>query len=194
MLGWRPAARAVMEELTARPAARSGGAVAVVGVLAPGGGAVAADPIARLQSSRWRTDFFDASSGATVADVRPLRSGNRILPVEVLGPALAAGDHETVVFLLGSGPGQGRVWRAVMQTRLGCRQRRLAFISAGDLAEVVADLRPGAAESGGAGFLAERAGIDRLVVDEDPSNRLDALLGHSRGDDPLPAPGGGPCG
>lgn len=163
MLGWRPAAQAVMEELTARPAARPGGAVAVVGVLPPAGGAITAEAFARLQSPRWRTDFFDAGSGPTVAEMASLRSGNRILPVEVLGPALTTGDHDAVVFLLGASPQHGKVVQAVMQTRLGCRQRRLAVLEDGDLTRVLGSL----------------ARLDGVVVDADLAGMLDELLTHA---------------
>jgi len=128
ILGWGPAARAVMEELTVQPAARSGGAVAVVGVLPPAPTAIAACTLDHLQSSRWRTDFFDANSGPTLATGRRLLAGNRILPVEVLLPALASGDHGTAVFVLGNSEHHVKVLQAAMQTRLGCRQRRLAYL------------------------------------------------------------------
>jgi glycosyltransferase involved in cell wall biosynthesis len=128
ILGWEPAARAVMEELTVRPTLRPGRAVAVVGVLPPAPTAIAACTLDHLQSSHWRTDFFDANPGPTLATGRQLLSGNRILPVEVLLPALASGDHGTAVFVLGNSEHHVKVLQAAMQTRLGCRQRRLAYL------------------------------------------------------------------
>jgi hypothetical protein len=122
-LGWEPAARAVVEELTTYPPACPGRAVAAVGVLPPAHTAIAACTIDHLQSSGWRTDFFDANPGPTLAADQQLLAGNRILPVEVLLPALASGDHGTVVFVLGNSEHHVKVLRAAMQTRLGCRQR-----------------------------------------------------------------------
>lgn len=126
-LGWRPAARAVIEELEQREPPR-GDRVAVVGALPDAQTAIAACTLEHLQSDRWHTDFFDANPGPTVAADRRLLPGNRILPVEVLAPSLAHGRHGTVVFVLGNSPHHVKVLEAALRTRLGCRQRRLAYL------------------------------------------------------------------
>jgi glycosyltransferase involved in cell wall biosynthesis len=195
-LGWEPAARAVMEELTIRPAARPGRAVAVVGVLPPAHTAIANCTIDHLQSSRWRTDFFDANPGPILAADQTLLAGNRILPVEVLLPALASGDHGTVVFVLGNSEHHVKVLRAAMQTRLGCRQRRLAYLHEVNLKVLLRahlgadadDLPAGDCDSEepwirrtlqnvpeigqSLRFLAETARLDGLIVNSDACRRL----------------------
>ena len=173
-----------------------GRAVAAVGVLPPAHTAIAACTIDHLQSSRWRTDFFDANPGPTLAADQTLLAGNRILPVEVLLPALASGDHGTVVFVLGNSEHHVKVLRAAMQTRLGCRQRRLAYLhevnlmillrahlgaDADDLAAGVCDSEepwirrtlenvPAIGQS--LRFLAETAHLDGLIVNSDACRRL----------------------
>jgi len=131
MLGWKPAAAAVMATLTDRPlgppTTATGAALAVV----------AAKPPAGLESAAWRTDFFVAGLGPRVAVLQPLVSGNRILPVEVLRKALDIGSHETVLFVLGNSTGDVPVLKALMQTRLGCRSRRVAYLHDTDLTTLV---------------------------------------------------------
>ena len=196
ILGWEPAARAVTEELTLRPPARDDTAVAVVGVLPPTRTAIAACTLDHLQSSRWRTDFFDANPGPTLASGRSLLTGNRILPVEVLPPTLATGDHGTIVFVLGNSEHHVKVLRAAMQTRLGCRQRRLAYLHEVNLKTLLrAYLGPDAHDLPRAAcitqepwirralesvpeigqslrFLAESAGLDGLIVNSEACRRL----------------------
>lgn len=175
MLGWRPAAQALIEELTCRPGAPAGNAVAVVGLLPHARDAIGGGTLERLQSARWRTDFFDAGPGPTVADPGPLRAGNRVLPVEVLGPALATGDHHTVVFLLGDTPAHGKVLRAVLQTRLGCRQRRIAVLHERHLGAWMASLGP-AGDFPSRRGLARAGRLDKLLIDPNPVERMGALL------------------
>jgi hypothetical protein len=70
-------------------------------------------------------------------------SGNRILPVEVLRKALDIGSHATVLFVLGNSTADVPVLKALMQTRLGCRSRRIAYLHDTDLTILVeAFLRP----------------------------------------------------
>jgi glycosyltransferase involved in cell wall biosynthesis len=196
ILGWEPAARAVMDELTGRPPASDGQAVAVVGVLPPTRTAIAACTLDTLQSARWRTDFFDANQGPALAPGRALLPGNRILPVEVLPPMLAAGDHGTVVFVLGNSEHHVKVLRAAMQTRLGCRQRRLAYLHDANLKTLLRaalgadahDLPRGGCHSQepwvrqtlesvpeigqSLRFLADSARFDGLIVNSDACRRL----------------------
>jgi len=131
MLGWKPAAAAVMATLTDRPlgppTAATGAALAVA----------AAKPPAGMESAEWRTDFFVAGSGPRVAASQPLLSGNRILPAEVLRKALDIGSHATVLFVLGNSTADVPVLKALMQTRLGCRSRRIAYLHDGDLNALV---------------------------------------------------------
>lgn len=175
MLGWKAAAQALVDELTLRPAAPAGNAVAVVSLLPPARDGLAGRDLDRLQSSRWRTDFFDAGPGPTVADPGLARAGNRILPVEVLGPALATGDHHTVVFVMGTSPDHGQILRAVMQTRLGCRQRRIAVLQERHLpAWTAACAGPGELPAGQG--LAKAGRLDRLLIAGDPMARMDDLL------------------
>jgi glycosyltransferase involved in cell wall biosynthesis len=196
MLGWGPAARAVMEELTNRPPAPSGEAVAVVGVLPPTRTAIAACTLDHLQSPRWRTDFFDANPGPTLDSGRPLLPGNRILPVEVLPSAVAAGQHGTVVFVLGNSEHHVKVLRAAMRMRLGCGARRLAYLHEANLNVLLRaslgpdahDLPRGTCDSEepwirraleaipeigkSLRFLAERAHLDGLIVNSAACRRL----------------------
>jgi len=195
-LGWKPAARAVMDEVAGRGPAPTGSTVAVVGVLPPTQTAIAACTLDHLQGSRWRTDFFDANPGPTLASGRPLLAGNRILPVEVLPPMLAAGDHGTVVFVLGNSEHHVKVLRAAMQTRLGCRQRRLAYLHEVNLKSLLrAHLGPDAHDlprghchshepwirralesipeiGQSLRFLADSARLDGLIVNSDACRRL----------------------
>ena len=131
MLGWKPAAAAVMATLTDRPldppTAATGAALAVA----------AAKPPAGLESAAWRTDFFVACSGPRVAASQPLLSGNCILPADVLRKALDIGSHATVLFVLGNSTADVPVLKALMQTRLGCRSRRIAFLHDTDLTILV---------------------------------------------------------
>jgi glycosyltransferase involved in cell wall biosynthesis len=188
-LGWRPAAAQVMESLQPPPPAPPRGEVAVVGALPPAQTAIAAYTLACLQSPSWRTDFFEANPGPRFTPGHDLLPGNRVLPAEVLPPALARGRHDTVVFVLGNSAHHVKVVEAAMRTRLGCRQRRLAYLHEANLACVLRaylgaqfyDLPPAtpantaapwirralqAAPEIGSGlrFLAETAAFDGLIV------------------------------
>ncbi|MFM8291078.1 MAG: glycosyltransferase family 4 protein [Planctomycetia bacterium] len=132
-LGWRSAAAQVMGQL-ARPArAAATGTVAVVGALPPARTAIAPYTMSFLQGPQWRTDFFDANDGPAFTVERDLLPGNRLLPVEVLPTALARGHHDTVVFVLGNSRHHLKVLEAALATRLGCRQRRLAYLHEANL-------------------------------------------------------------
>lgn len=204
-LGWRPAAAAVMEELTARPPHRRGRAIAVVGVLPPEQTAIAACTLEHMQSELWRTDFFDANPGPTLHGDRRLLAGNRLLPVEVLDTAMRHGDHDSVVFVLGNSEHHVKVLRAALQTRIGCRQRRLAYLHEVNLRSLLRahlgmsthDLPRGACWSDepwvrhtleavpeigqSLRFLVDAVGLDGLIVNSDACRRLArAALGPDR--------------
>ena len=188
-LGWRPAAAKVMEQLQTRPPALPQGEVAVVGALPPAQTAIAPYTLAFLQSRSWRTDFFEANPGPRFAPGHELLPGNRVLPAEVLPSALTHGRHDTVVFVLGNSAHHVKVLQAAMRTRLGCRQRRLAYLHEANLACLlraylngqVYDLPPAPAANtvepwirraldaapeigSGLRFLAETAAFDGLIV------------------------------
>lgn len=137
-LGWQPAAAAVMATLTDRPRIRpavTGAALAVVAAQPSHDSGSTLE--AGLESASWRTDFFVAGSGPLMAPSRPLRSGNRRLPVEVLRKALDVGSYGTVLFVLGNAAADAPVLKAVMQTRLGCGSRRIAYLRDADLTTLV---------------------------------------------------------
>ena len=204
-LGWSQAARAVMAEVSDRRQLPVGNEVAVVGVLPPARTAIAPYTLDHLQSDHWRTSFFDSNPGPILATNRFLHPGNRVLPVEVLLPALARGNHGTLVFVLGNSEHHVKVLRAIMQTRLGCRQRRLAYLHEVNLAVLLRSYLGGdfATLRGGSGgccdsdepwirraidgvpdigrslrFLADAADLDGLIVNSDACRRLiQAALG-----------------
>lgn len=188
-LGWRPAAAKVMEELQPPPPAVPTGEIAVVGALPPARTAIAPYTLAYLQSPSWRTDFFDANPGPAFAADHDLLPGNRVLPAEILAPALARGRHDTVIFVLGNSAHHVKVLQAAISTRLGCRQRRLAYLHEANLTLLLRaylgtrfeDLPPSSPADGGKPwirsaleaapeigsglrFLAETAGFDGLIV------------------------------
>jgi glycosyltransferase involved in cell wall biosynthesis len=189
-LGWRPAAAKVMAELQPPPPTPARGEVAVVGVLPPAQTAIAPYTLAYLQSRSWRTDFFEANPGPRFVSGHELLPGNRVLPAEVLAPALTRGRHDTVIFVLGNSAHHIKVLQAAIRTRLGCRQRRLAYLHEANLAILLRaylgtrfhDLTPSpwpvhdaapwirqvleaAPEiGGGLRFLAETAAFDGLIV------------------------------
>ena len=188
-LGWRPAAAKVMGQLQPPPPAVPTGAIAVVGALPPARTAIAPYTLSYLQSPSWRTDFFEANPGPAFTADHDLLPGNRVLPAEVLAPALARGRHDTLIFVLGNSAHHVKVLQAAMSTRLGCRQRRLAYLHEANLTLLLRaylgtrfyDLPPSspmddgkpwinraleAAPEIGSGlrFLAETAGFDGLIV------------------------------
>jgi len=188
-LGWRPAAAKVMEALLPPPPAVPTGEIAVVGALPPARTAIAPYTLAHLQSPSWRTDFFEANPGPMCAADQDLLPGNRAFPAEVLAPALARGRHDTVIFVLGNSAHHAKVLQAAISTRLGCRQRRLAYLHEANLALLLRaylgtrfyDLPPSSPAGGekpwikraleaapeigsGLRFLAETAGFDGLIV------------------------------
>jgi len=195
-LGWKPAARAVIEELSSRPVHQPSRSVAVVGVLPPAHTAIAACTLDHLQSDRWRTDFFDANSGPALEAGRPLLPGNTIRPVEVLGTTLTRGEHDSVVFVLGNSEHHVKVLRAALRTRLGCRPRRLAYLHEVNLRTLLRahlgmstyDLPPGGCQSDdpwvrrtleavpeigqSLRFLVEVARFDGLIVNSEACRRL----------------------
>jgi len=188
-LGWRPAAAKVMGQLQPPPPAAPTGEIAVVGTLPPARTAIAPYTLAYLQSPLWRTDFFEANPGPAFVADHDLLPGNRVLPAEILAPVLARGRHDTVIFVLGNSAHHVKVLQAAISTRLGCRQRRLAYLHEANLAYLLrAFLGPrfyrlppasradgatpwirralqAAPETGsGLRFLAETAGFDGLIV------------------------------
>jgi hypothetical protein len=152
--GWKPSAAAVMATLTDRPRslpAVTGAALAVVTAQPSHDSGSTLE--AGLESASWRTDFFVAGSGPRMAPSPPLRSGNRHLPVEVLRKALDVGSYGTVLFVLGNSAADVPVLKAVMQTRLGCRSQRIAYLRDADLTTLVEAFlgRPLTTETGIAG-------------------------------------------
>lgn len=136
-LGWTRAANTVMEHLVPaehRPrspaASRS---VAVVGALPPARTGIAAYTLEHLQSSRWRTDFFDCNSGLPTAPPPGLLPGNRVLPVEVLRTVLDRNEHGTTVFVLGNSVHHVKTAEALMRTRGTSASRRLAYLHEANL-------------------------------------------------------------
>jgi hypothetical protein len=112
-----------------------------------------------------------------------------VLPAEILAPVLARGRHDTVIFVLGNSAHHVKVLQAAIGTRLGCRQRRLAYLHEANLTLLLraylgtrfydlprsspADgatpwisraLEASAAIGSGLQFLAETAGFDGLIV------------------------------
>jgi len=198
-LGWSQAARAVLEEVSDQRPQPVGNEVAVVGALPPARTAIAPYTLDHLQSDRWRTWFFDSNSGPILATNRFLHPGNRVLPVEVLRPTLAREDLGTLVFVLGNSEHHVKVLRAMMQTRLGCRQRRLAYLHEVNLSGLLRTyfgddyetLRGGSGECCDSDepwirlaidrvpeigrslrFLADAADLDGLIVNSDACRRL----------------------
>jgi len=136
-LGWRPAAEAVMATLERPGPAVASGEVAVVGALPPARTAIAPYTLAFLQSHAWRTDFFAVPPAATPS---ALLAGNRLFPAEALPAALARGRHDTVLFVLGNSDHHRGVLDAALHTRIGCRQRRLAYLHEANLAALLRSL------------------------------------------------------
>ncbi len=131
MLGWKPAAAAVINTLTDRPHPRPAvtrPALAVVTATPPGSTGSCERLCEGLESKAWQTDFFTAASGPGVHRSRLLLNGNRLLPVEVVRKAIDVGSYSTVLFVLSNAPASVPVLRALMQTRLGCQSRRIAYL------------------------------------------------------------------
>jgi glycosyltransferase involved in cell wall biosynthesis len=129
-LGWRQAAAQVMERLEARPERQQGTGprrLAVVAALPPVRTAIAGYTVRHLQPEAWRTDLFDANPGPTVAAPAGLRPTSRVLPVEVLRPALDRGRHGAVIHVLGNSPHHAKVLEAMMQSRHS-GGRRLVYL------------------------------------------------------------------
>jgi len=128
-LGWRRAAETVIDRIEAAPAPRpvSGRRLAVVAALPPARTAVAGYTVRHLQPERWRTDLFDANPGPTLAALAGLRPTSRVLPVEVLRPALDRGRHGAVIHVLGNSPHHAKVLEAIMQSRR-TGARRLVYL------------------------------------------------------------------
>jgi len=191
-LGWTRAAETMLQVIDGRsrgPQPSKSRRLAVVAALPPARTAIAACTVRHLQSSHWRTDFYDANPGPRVAALTGLAAGTRILPVEVLRPALDRGRHATVVYVLGNSEHHVKVLEAMMHTRSIPGVRRLAYLHEANLTSAfrfwrgaaIDDLprpEPGAggpawirraiAEFPGMGrclrFLAERAELDGLIV------------------------------
>lgn len=193
-LGWSRAAATMMERIDGTAAGRqrprmNRGRLAVVAALPPARTAIAAYTLRHLQSDRWRTDFYDANPGPRVAAPAGLAAGARVLPVEVLRPALDRGRHATVIHVLGNSEHHVKVLEAMMQTRSVAGVRRLAYLHEANLGSAFRAWLGGALDSlpaadpaaGGPAwirraiaefpamgrclrFLAERAELDGLIV------------------------------
>jgi len=193
-LGWSRAAETMLGVIDGRsrpprPPRAKPDRLAVVAALPPARTAIAACTVRHLQSDRWRTDFYDANPGPRVAMPAGLSAATRILPVEVLRPALDRGRHATVIHVLGNSEHHVKVLEALMQTRSIPGVRRLAYLHEANLTSAfrfwlgaAAEALPGAepfaggpawirralAEFPGMGrclrFLAERGELDGLIV------------------------------
>jgi len=193
-LGWSQAAATIMEHVDGRAAGPrrirpDRPRLAVVAALPPARTAIAAYTLRHLQSDRWRTDFYDANPGPRVSAPAGLTADSRILPVEVLRPALDRGRHATVVHVLGNSEHHAKVLEAVMWTRSIPGVRRLAYLHEanlssafrswlGDALDILpvstpatagpAWIRKAIAEHPDMGrclrFLAERGELDGLIV------------------------------
>ncbi len=134
-LGWSRAAAEVMRHLDDIPRRwHRPGRLAVVAALPPAQTAIAPYTVRHLQPPTWRTDFFDANPGPTVAAPDGLRPTSRVLPVEVLRSALDRGPHSTVIHVLGNSPHHIKVLEALMRSRRAGRARRLAYLHEANLA------------------------------------------------------------
>jgi glycosyltransferase involved in cell wall biosynthesis len=163
--------------------------LAVVAALPPAETAIAAYTLRHLQSDRWTTSFYDANPGPRVAAPDGLRSSSRVLPVEVLRPALDRGRHSTVVHVLGNSEHHVKVLEAIAHTRAIPGVRRLAYLHEANLTVAFRawlgdrfhDLPAAEPSAGGAAwiqraiadlpgmgrglrFLAERTDLDGLIV------------------------------
>ncbi len=132
-LGWSRAATEVMRHLDEKPPRRRPGRLAVVAALPPAQTAIAPFTVRHLQPPSWRTDFFDANPGPTVAAPEGLLPTSRVLPVEVLRPALDRGPHSTVIHVLGNSPHHVKVLEALMRSRGAGGARRLAYLHEANL-------------------------------------------------------------
>jgi glycosyltransferase involved in cell wall biosynthesis len=135
-LGWKPAAATVMATLTERPrplAARAALAVVAVEPPADSGWTVGVG----LESTAWQTDFFVPGSGPRVSASPTLLPGNSQLPVEVLRKAVEIGSYRTVLFILNDSIADVPIMKALMQTRLICDSRRIAYLRDGTLATLL---------------------------------------------------------
>ena len=178
-VGWRPAAAAVMNTLTDRPhpqPAVTRQTLAVVTPALPGSTCSCGRLCAGLESKAWQTDFFAAASGPRIARSQSLLTGNRLLPVEVLRTAIDVGSYSTVLFVLSNTPASLPVLKALMQSRLGCRSRRIAYLHDEDLAALFEDFL-GTSLTTDAGnslrFLVETGALDGVVVES--TARRDAM-------------------
>jgi hypothetical protein len=200
MLGWKPAAATVMNTLTDHPCpqpAVSRHSLAVVTAALPGSSGSCGRLCAGLESKAWQTDFFAPASGPRIAGSHSLLPGNRLLPVEVLRKAIDIGGYPTVLFVLSNSVASVPVLKALMQSRLACRSRRIAYLHDEDFTALFEDflgsettMEPAAAGgnawpwtwgtnllSSGAGwslrFLVETGALDGVVVGS--TARRDAL-------------------
>ncbi|MGI9176687.1 MAG: glycosyltransferase [Pirellulales bacterium] len=141
-LGWSRAAETVMQHLEGRyrpatpaPSVRRAGRgrLAVVAALPPAQTAIAIYTVRHLQPPQWQTDFFDANPRLAIASPAGLRPSSRVLPVEVLRPALDRGGHSTVLHVLGNSPHHVKVLEAMMRCRDTPGVRRIAYLHEANL-------------------------------------------------------------
>ena len=96
--------------------------------------------------------------------------------MEVLRTAIDVGSYSTVLFVLSNTPASLPVLKALMQSRLGCRSRRIAYLHDEDLAALFEDFL-GTSLTTDAGnslrFLVETGALDGVVVES--TARRDAL-------------------
>jgi glycosyltransferase involved in cell wall biosynthesis len=141
-LGWSRAAETVMRQIvgprgSAAPTNRSRfpacRRLAVVAALPPARTAIANYTVRHLQPPRWTTEFFDANPSLETAAPAGLRPSSRVLPVEVLRPALERGRHAAVIHVLGNSPHHVKVLEAMMGTRDTPGGRRIAYLHEANL-------------------------------------------------------------
>jgi glycosyltransferase involved in cell wall biosynthesis len=134
-LGWARAAATVMRHLAGtRPPARGSGRkrLAIVAALPPARTAIAQYTLRHLQSERWRSDFFDATSAPRFA-AAPVLPSNRVLPVEVLRTVVDRGRHDAVIHVLGNSEHHVKVLEALMRSRRAGGAARLAYLHEANL-------------------------------------------------------------
>lgn len=190
-LGWQAAAAEVMRRLDGADQPRPQSAarrLAVVAALPPAQTAIAPYTVRHLQPAAWRTTFFDANRGPSIASPAGLRTSSKVLPVEVLRSVLDRSPPAAVIHVLGNSPHHAKVLEAMVRSR-GAGVRRLAYLHEANLtaafrtwpgvdvkclpqAEPAADaagwIRRALAAAPTMGrclrFLAERADLDGLIV------------------------------
>lgn len=113
--------------------------IAVAGVLPPQDTGIAAYTLRHLQSADWGTDFFTESTPRLAAEGdQELRSGNRVLPQEIMPLALRRGIHSHAVFVLGNSPHHAGALEALLATRMETTTSRWAYLHEADIWALIA--------------------------------------------------------